>query len=63
MIDIENNPKIKLQDVRKIQELLKRNKKSYDDERLVIVWNFFLDIVNLLKEKDSLMKNKFHPFC
>jgi ABC-type iron transport system FetAB ATPase subunit len=33
MLDIENNPKIGLTDVRRVQELLKRNKKSYDDER------------------------------
>jgi hypothetical protein len=33
MLDIENNPRISLHDVRRVQELLKRNKKAYDDER------------------------------
>jgi hypothetical protein len=36
MLDIENNPKLNLQDVRKCQELLKRNKKAYDDERFAV---------------------------
>ena len=37
MLDIENNPKLSLYDVRRLQELLKRNKKTYDDERYCLI--------------------------
>ena len=32
-LDIDRNPKMKLESVRRIQEALKRNKKAYDDQR------------------------------
>jgi HSP90 family molecular chaperone len=32
-LDIDRNPKMKLESVRRIQEALKRNKKTYDDQR------------------------------